>query len=245
MSPAQASGGGFFDGVAGILDKLRWAFVPLAMAALVAVGVHAAADVLDDQFLALADRADAIFDGFVSRWELTRPLVDLVDLEERTWFARALALSFELFADLVVALPMLGYDEKLDEWRRLKELLQRAGKRPTLLRVTRAPIALALCLAGVFGTRRLVSGQLFVSLRHLFGAGGASGIGRIAGILVFAVIATSIAWRVFIRALEYADARSEPRTPRTILAGLVPTLFLLPLAWAAIFRAAHWSALWR
>lgn len=231
--------------VAGALDRLRWAFLPLAMSALLAVGAHAAADVLDDRFLALADRLDAVFDAVVSRWALTRPLVDLVDLEERTWFARALALSFELWADLVLALPMLGYDERVDEWGRLLELGRRALARPTLLRLLRAPVALCLAIAGASAVGRLVHGEVYVSLRGLLGSHGALFLARPAALLAVALVLGSIAWRAFLRALEHADLRSEPRTPRTVLAGAFGSLPLVPLALAALLRASPLLSLLR
>src|SRR5207253_2875359 len=82
--------------------------------ALVAVGVHTAADVVGEIILRVVDAADAAFDGLVSRWTLTAPLVDLVGPSQRVFFARGLALLWELAADALLALPMLGYDERAD-----------------------------------------------------------------------------------------------------------------------------------
>lgn len=236
--PPPRAGGGWLFAAASVVETLRWAFLPLAMGALLAAGAHAAADVLDDQFLALADRLDALFDALVSRWSVTASLVDLVDVEERTLFARALALGFELWADLVLALPALGYDERHDEWARAKELLRRAWARPSVLRLVRAPVAAALSVAGACGVARLVHGQLFVAFRHLAGPGGAAAAARFGSLAALLLVLGSISWRAALRALEFADQRSEPRTARTALRGLAGTLVLLPLGAAALLRAS-------
>lgn len=245
MEPAGQRAANAVHALAGAVDKLRWAFLPLAMCGLVAVGAHAAADVLDDRFLALADQLDSLFDALASRWELTRPLVDLVDLEGRTWFARALALSFELWADLVLALPMLGYDERVDELGRLRELCARALARPTVLRLLRAPVALCLSIAGASAVARLVHGEVYVSLRGLLGSHGALFLARPAAVLALVLVLGSIAWRTSLRALEHADARSEPRTPRRVSAGAFGSLPLVPLALAAVLRASPLLSLLR
>src|SRR5437762_49738 len=60
------------------VGRIRWIFLPLGMCALVAVGAHAAADVVGDRVLWLVDRVDAFFDAIFSSWSVTAPLVDLV-----------------------------------------------------------------------------------------------------------------------------------------------------------------------
>src|SRR5438067_11083664 len=123
-----------FDAAVRLTDRLRWCFLPLALCALVAVGVHTAADVVGETILRIVDAADATFDGLVSRWNLTAPLVDLVGPSQRVFFARGLALLWELAADALLALPMLGYDERADEVKRFRELAAKAWARPTTLR---------------------------------------------------------------------------------------------------------------
>src|SRR3954470_12200307 len=94
------------------VGRIRWIFLPFGMCALVAVGAHAAADVVGDRVLWVVDRVDAVFDALWSSWSVTAPLVDLVGLTQRTWFARAIALAWELAADALIAVPLLGYDER-------------------------------------------------------------------------------------------------------------------------------------
>src|SRR5690349_1359521 len=108
--------------------RARWVFLPLGLCALVAVGAHAAADVVADRVLWSVDRVDAFFDWIWSAWSVTAPLVDLVGLTQRTWFARAVALAWELAADALIAIPLLGYSERDAnlEWKIARDLLQRS-----------------------------------------------------------------------------------------------------------------------
>ena len=62
--------------------------------------------------LAVVDGVDAFFDAIFSHWSLTALLVELVGLTQRTWFARALALTWELAADALLAIPLLNYQER-------------------------------------------------------------------------------------------------------------------------------------
>ncbi|MFP2909717.1 hypothetical protein ACLESD_32660, partial [Pyxidicoccus sp. 3LFB2] len=107
-SPPTSS---FIADVSRFLGGFRWAFMPLGLLALVAVGVHSAADTLDDRLLAVVDRVDAAFDSLAGRFDVTAPMVEWLSLELRTRLARLLALVWELSADLVLALPALGYRE--------------------------------------------------------------------------------------------------------------------------------------
>ena len=88
MQPGTDPGAGAFDATARVADRLRWFFLPLALCALVAVGVHTAADVLGELLLRMVDAADAAFDSLASRWAFTAPLVDLVGPSQRVFFAR-------------------------------------------------------------------------------------------------------------------------------------------------------------
>ena len=241
MPPApRTTEGGALSATAGLLEHLRWLFLPLAMAALLAVGVHAAADVLSDQFLTAVDRADALFDALFSQWSVTAPLVDLVGLSERTLLARGAALCFELFADALVALPALGFAERSDEAARTKELLLRAFRRPATLPLTRAPFAAAFALAGACTVARLFHGTAFATLRPLLGSGAQAGA-SLASLAALLLVLVAVAWRAVLRALEHALAASE-QTARSrrqrLTRGLLSAALLSPLALAAVVRAA-------
>src|SRR3954471_7870615 len=131
------------------VGRVRWIFLPLGLCALVAVGAHAAADVVGDRVLWAVDRVDAFFDWIWSAWSFTAPLVDLVGFTQRTWFARAVALAWELAADALIALPLLGYDEReaMREWRMARDFLRRIRSPLWLVR----PLAtLLISAAGAF-----------------------------------------------------------------------------------------------
>src|SRR4051812_3819123 len=106
-------------------------FLPFGLCALVAVGAHADADVGAEKVLYVIDHVDAIFDAIFSRWSLTAPLVDWVGLGQRTFLARALALTWELAADALLAIPLLGYDERdtAREWQMARLWLKRPSLR--------------------------------------------------------------------------------------------------------------------
>ena len=110
------------------LAGLRWLFMPLGLFALVAVGVHAGADAVDDWLLAVFDWLDGRADrglaagllalgelfgvggGSIDRWVYRA--TSLVDLRERALLARWGAVALELWVDFVLAVPLLGYRER-------------------------------------------------------------------------------------------------------------------------------------
>src|SRR4051812_33717492 len=81
------------------LGGWRWAFMPLGLLALLAVGVHAAADTLDDRILWFVDRLDAGMDAFFGQFSLTARMVDWIGHSQRLLMARSLTLIWELAAD--------------------------------------------------------------------------------------------------------------------------------------------------
>jgi hypothetical protein len=91
------------------LGHFRWAFMPLGLFALVAVGVHAAADTLDDRLLWVVEQADSTVDGWLGRWEWTSSWVRWVEGPQRSFVARGLTLLYELAVDFALAVPMFGY----------------------------------------------------------------------------------------------------------------------------------------
>jgi len=237
--PATDPPAGALDAAARLADRLRWFFLPLALCALVAVGVHTAADVVGEIILRMVDAADAAFDGLVSRWSLTAPLVDLVGPSQRIFFARAVALLWELAADALLALPMLGYDERADEVKRFRELAAKARVRPTTLRVAHPFATGAVALAGSCAVGRLLEGTLHFGLRGAIGSA-ADALARGCALAAVLGLVGFIAWRAVVHALVRADARSDRipfRRARAFTVGLPGALLLLPLALAAL-RAA-------
>jgi hypothetical protein len=236
-SPASAPGA--LHRAARFVDRARWLFIPAALCALVAVGVHAAADVVSDVVLRLADGVDAAFDAIVGSFRLTAPLVDLIGTSQRISFARGIALLWELVADALLALPMLGYDERGDEVVRFRQLARKAAERPTTLRIVRPIATAAVALAGSCAVGRLLEGTLHFGIAGALGratdaVAHAGALAAVLGLVAF------VAWRAVVHALVRADALSD-RIPRlrmrAFTAGLAEAALLVPLALAAL-RAA-------
>src|SRR5438105_8510538 len=146
------------------VSRARWVFLPLGLCALAAVGTHAAADVAGHSVLWLVDHLDAFFDAIFSSWSVTAPLVDLIGLEERTFFARSVALLWELWADALIALPLLGYDERTpaEEMALGRDLLRKGWRKP--LRLVRPVATLLAGIAGSFAVARLLRGSVQLTL---------------------------------------------------------------------------------
>ncbi len=251
--------------VSTFLGYFRWAFMPLGLFALVAVGVHAAADTIDDRILWLVDRADAWLDGLFASYSVTQPLVSWVRTEQRTLIARALTLALELVADGVLAVPVLGYREEdaperlrrasfLTRPRTWRVLFARLWRQPTLVRVARPLMTAAVVLAGGCAIARMVEGALYLSLRQLIaGEELAASFSRLTAIAVLLLVLASFGWRAVLRSLQHADRLSEealPQVPETaprrtgrvvwaaLRVGLVGSALCAPVALAALFDAS-------
>jgi hypothetical protein len=251
--PARSSGP--LSGVSRFIGGFRWAFMPLGLLALIAVGVHAAADTLDDRLLTLVDRVDAAFDRLVGASELTAGLVDLIALEQRTFIARGLALVWELTVDLVLALPALGYRESKaseaeEPWRKYlaqdtrptwRQLFARSVRKPTTLRWTRPLATAAVVLAGACAVARLVQGTVYLSWRELLGDGVADMTARSLALVALGGILVTLGWRAVLRNLQHADTASEENVKTRLQAlslGLAGSALALPLALAAALDAS-------
>ncbi|MGZ3457348.1 MAG: hypothetical protein ACXU86_02465 [Archangium sp.] len=244
---------GPFTALSRFLGHFRWAFMPLGLLALLAVGVHAAADTLDDRLLALVDLADAAFDRVAGHYRLTESLVDLLSLERRTTLARALALAWELAADVVLALPVLGYREELASPARLgrmahlpprgswRAMLARCLRKPTTMRWIR-PLATALVVvAGACTVARLVQGTVYLSWRELLGERGADVAARGLALAALVGLLWRLGWRAVLRNLQHADAASEAHArgfARAFACGLPGSALVAPLALAAALDAS-------
>lgn len=250
-SPPSSS---FLSDVSRFFGAFRWAFMPLGLLALVAVGVHAAADTLDDRLLAVVDRVDSAFDALVGRSEVTAPMVEWLSLESRTRLARMLALAWELSADLVLALPALGYREtraptQAEAWRAAmgmqvaqpswRALGLRCLRRPTPMRWLRPLATAAVALAGACAVAKLVQGTVYLSWRELMGDAAADVAAR--GLAVGALVGVwvSLGWRAVLRNLQSADAACEEDGGKgAFRKGLVGCAVVVPLAVAAVLDAS-------
>jgi hypothetical protein len=91
------------------LGLFRWAFLPLGLLSLVAVGVHLAADALDDALLPSLQILDVWFDALFAQSSVTASWVNAIESKEQTLIARIISLALELMADFFFAIPLLGF----------------------------------------------------------------------------------------------------------------------------------------
>lgn len=250
-SPPSTS---FLTDVSRFLGGFRWAFMPLGLLALVAVGVHSAADTLDDRLVAVVDRVDSAFDGLVGRWDVTAPMVEWVSLELRTRIARGLALVWELAADLVLALPALGYREArapkpAEAWRAAlgteaakpswRVLWTRCLRRPTPMRWLRPLATAGVVLAGGCAVARLIQGTVYLSWRELMSDGAADMVARGLALGALVGVLATLGWRAVLRNLQHADAACEAQGGKGAWRrGLVGCAVVVPLALAAVLDAS-------
>ncbi|MFP2962989.1 hypothetical protein ACLEPN_35780 [Myxococcus sp. 1LA] len=244
----------FLADVSRFLGAFRWAFMPLGLVALVALGVHSAADTLDERLLALVDRVDAGFDALVGQHALTASWVEWVSLEQRTRIARFLALAWELAADAVLALPALGYRESAapvpaEAWRAVleprtasrptwRQLWQRCLRRPTPMRWLRPLATAAVVLAGACAVGKLIQGSVYLSWRDLFGDSAADVVARALAVAGMVGVLASLGWRAVLRNLQHADTVCEEAGGRRAWRrGLLGCAVVVPLAVAAVVDA--------
>jgi hypothetical protein len=192
------------------VNRSRWVFLPLGLCALAAVGAHASAEVIAHRALLFATHVDA----WMARVSFLAPLTDIVSASQRTWLSRAVALVLELSADVLVAIPLLGYDER-DGKQELK-LARGFFKKLQPWRLGRPLAAVMLSAAGACAVARLVRGTL---LHVPFLAG------LLAATVLFSLLVLIVP-RAAFRALEREAERPKPS--RLTLA------LLLPLAIAAV-----------
>ncbi|MBI3185707.1 MAG: hypothetical protein HYZ28_26510 [Myxococcales bacterium] len=235
------------------LGYFRWAFMPLGLCALVAVGVHAASDTIDDHILWLVDHADALFDGLLASWSVTEPLVNVVRTEQRTLIARAVTLILELSCDVVLAVPALGYREEdaparfrtpsfVTRARTWRALVKKLLEKPTAIRIARPLMTAAVVLAGTCAVARMVQGALFLSLRAgVAGDEVAGALSRLLAIGALALLLGTLGWRAVLRSLQHADKLSDQLAVtrlRAMSLGLLGTAIAAPVALAAVLEAS-------
>lgn len=242
--------------VSGFVSVFRGAFMPVGLFALVAVGVHAAADLVDDRLLVFIDAVDAWADGWLSRFDATAGWVDRVGPLQRTLLARLAALVWELAVDLLVVLPQLGYSEGDEVTARLafgrqtwRERLVRLNRAPAPMRVLRPFVTAVFAGGGAYAVARLVESTLFVALQgDVAPPAIAEGLARGLGVTALLLVLVSHGWRAVLRALQHADETVEARvklgrSPWPV--GLWGTALSFPLALALLLEAQHLLALVR
>jgi hypothetical protein len=203
------------------VSRVRWIFLPLGLCALVAVGAHAAADVVGDKVLWCVDRVDAFFDALFSSWSVTAPLVDLVGLGQRTFLARAVALVWELCADALIAVPLLGYEERSAE-REVELGRAILRKKPTPRRLARPIAALLVSVAGACAVARMVQGAVELGLHTPW-------LSHLCAVGALLMLLALFVPRAALRSLEHADQKGS-----AVAVGVFGTALLVPLMLAAL-----------
>lgn len=234
------------SGLSRALAFFRWVYMPLGLFALICLGVHFAADTVDDRLLTLVQAADAWLDGLLAKGESTAAWVDVLGSRQCTVLARSAALGWELGVDAAVGLPMLGYFEagpgelqrSRDGW---KEHFKRLNQRPTPMRLVRPLVAAIFSLAGAYAIARMLEGSVFFALQGPLGAGaGAGPAARVVAFSAMALVLVSFGLRATLRALQHADlacAQREQQKTGPWRAGLWGNALALPLAAAVALEA--------
>ncbi len=220
------------------MKHARWLFMPLGLLALVAAGVHAAADVVDDHLLGMVEAIDLWFDNLFVQSEHFAAWAAWVDVRERTVIARALAVTWELLADFFIALPALGYDEDGGARASFKTVLKRLNQMPVPMKVLRPFITGVFAVGGAYAVSKLVESTLFAGMvGDVAPPDVAALLARAFGALAIIIVLASHGWRAVIRALQHADDACEARRKRKWLTGTTGTLVSLPLAIALLLQA--------
>ena len=236
-SSASASVSRFFG-------AFRWAFMPLGLFALIAVGVHAAADVVDERLLRGVEWLDAFLDTLLAQSEHTAAWVNRIDSRERTMIARGIALAWELSVDFFIALPALGYDELDDKDRKfamIKEtwrtLIARVNRQPTPMRLVRPLVTTIFVFGGAYAVSKLVESTLFVGLvGDVAPADVAAPVARILAGTAMTIVVFSHGWRAVLRSLQHADATCQD-SKHPWMAGMWGSVLAFPLALALLLEA--------
>lgn len=237
------------------LARIRFLYLPLGLFALLAVGIHAGADTIDDRILWCVDHLDAAFDSVVGRFALTASWVHWVDLGDRVHISRALAFVWELAADLVLALPVLlprlGAQKAppkggIGLWlglppAQIRDELKAVVRHPTVLRLTRPLCAFVVTLSGACAIGKMVQGTVYLDGRGLLGDGLAGILARLFALAVLLLVFGTFGARIVIGHLERANALALERLPQHPVEartqGLAGAVVIVPLALAALLFA--------
>lgn len=222
--------------------------MPLGLLALIALGVHAAADVVDDALLRWVEGADAWLDTVLARSELTAAWVNLIESRERTVLARGVALGWELLVDVFLGVPAFSYGEQAAPGLRFSlkapetwvVLLRRLAARPTPMRVLRPLATAVFVVGGAYTVSRLVEATLFLGLvPDVAAVDVAQVLARIGGVVSLVVVVWSLGWRAVLRALEHADEVCEAQMTwrQRLVVGTWGTVLATPLAVAMALHA--------
>jgi hypothetical protein len=219
----------------------------LAAFSLLCTGVHAAADRMDDHIAGGVEAIDALFDGLFARFDLTRPLADVIDANVITRAGRAVALVWELVLDLLLGAQVFAFEQKAFGRGRLRQIIKhmeqearraRAVSGRSLVVFLRPAFAAAFVLAGAGAVARVVQASVSLSLHS-------SVLAKVCAL--FTLGACLIILGVDAVAAAFGRARDERKTdsvwrPRSLRRELVVSAIALPLVYLALFEALSLQA---
>lgn len=226
----------------------------LAAFSLVCMGVHAAADCIDDRIAAGVESIDVFIDGFLARFDLTRPLVDVVGARGITTFGRGVAFVWELAVDLLVGLSVFAFERKKDTKESISAIAKEIARRTqqakdrgarVLAMLVRPLLGASFVLAGSAGVGRIVQGGIALGLRDWFGSA-ASALGQIAGLLVLGSCLVVLGVDAVAAAFQRASRRDDSLVfVRTWKSELWVMILGVPLGWFALVEATAIGAFLR
>ncbi|MEQ8280838.1 MAG: hypothetical protein RMA76_35685 [Deltaproteobacteria bacterium] len=265
MTEAKTS---FLGRLSMTLGLFRGLFLPVGLFAVVAIGIHAGSDRVDDLSFVLFNFFDARLDDLLA-WLIqnvygaldvsvsttaahTFKAIDFIDLEVKAWAARWTALLVELGADLIFAIPIFRHRTDdvpiLDNLRKLYLDF-------TVLRLVAPLAALLASISGVVivaqkvqvGTHEAVKSLPYLSL-------GAGRVAAVVGIVALVLVTWRLATNVVKSAAAWADRRAEADRAASIpmrhrrMRGVWTALVILPITFFAVFAStpivATLRALW-
>lgn len=230
--------------------------VPFGLFAVLAVGLHAGADRVDDRIFVLihavdglVDRAGSaaltwglgVFDASpttVERW--TFAFVDAVDLETKDVLSRWGALVLELVAVVLLTAPLLVARREGPSPRALARNL-RAD--PTVLRVV-APLTAGLAAwAGTLVVAAELSGAVHAGLEAQASGQVTAWATRVVAAALVGLLGVRFGGRAVVRAAAWSDRVGRnmqlklQSRPRRILKGWALLVLVFPITWLAVFEA--------
>ena len=187
MDQAESPAWGVLGLASRALGRARWLFLPLGLAACVAIGVHAAADALADVLLwRLASLSAWLGDALV---ELHLASAEALDAGVPTNAARGLALAWELSADVALALPLFV---PLDGGPVARTRL--------IWRAARAVMVVWFVVCASCALAEIGRAEVFAALMHE--TPDASRLAQLAAWLVLAIVGPTLGLRAVIHAFE-------------------------------------------
>lgn len=248
-------------GLVKLFTAIGRALVPVGLFALLAVGIHAGCDRVDDRLFALLNFVDAVLDqglGAAITWVMqvfdaapqtiartTFKVADFVDLEVKDAASRWLALALEIVLDVLLAVPIFLHR---DRGRSLIALAQDTFRDFTLLRLVAPASVVAVSVSGALVAARAVQ----VGLHGWWVTESFDKPAELASAILAATALVLIVARLFIPAVRSAICWADTRAEKDKAAELAPWrrrvrgwglgLFVLPVAFYAITEGAPLAA---